>query len=76
MRSIRPTFTESDFRKATVSQPNQSCVEIARRSGWAEVRDSKTAFGAANDHRIALADPEPFLTAVRADRFGRRGSSS
>ena len=71
MSSARPTFTESDFRKATVSQPNQSCVEIARRSGWAEVRDSKTAFGAANDRRIVLAGPEAFLSAVKADRFHR-----
>ena len=71
MRSTRPTFTASDFRKATASEPNQSCVEIARRSGWAEVRDSKTEFGAANDLRIVLAGPEAFLGAVKADLFDR-----
>lgn len=73
MSSTRPTFAETDFRKATFSEPNQSCVEVARRSGWAEVRDSKTAFGAADDHRLVLADLEAasFIGAIKTGRFDR-----
>ncbi|MPZ84309.1 MAG: DUF397 domain-containing protein [Actinophytocola sp.] len=73
MSSTRPTFTESDFHKATFSQPNQSCVEVAQQSGWAEVRDSKTAFGAANDHRLVLTGLEAttFLSVVKTGRLDR-----
>lgn len=73
MSSTRPTFTVSDFRKATFSEPNQSCVEVAQRSGWAEMRDSKTEFGAADDHRLVLAGLEAatFVSAIKTGRFDR-----
>jgi hypothetical protein len=64
MTNTRPTFTEADFRKATPSEPNQSCVHVARRGGRVEVRDSKTTFGAPNDHRLAFTTDQfaTFLT--------------
>jgi hypothetical protein len=73
MSSTRPTFTESDFRKATFSEPNESCVEVARQTGWAEVRDSKTAFGAANDHRLVFTGQEAtaLLSAIKTGRLDR-----
>jgi hypothetical protein len=73
MTSPRPTFTQSDFRKATFSEPNESCVEVARQTGAAEVRDSKTAFGAVNDHRLVLTGLEAtsFISAIKAGRFDR-----
>ena len=56
MTDVRPTFTEADFRKATLSEPNESCVQIARRGGGqVEIRDSKTIFGAPSDHRLAFS---------------------
>jgi len=73
MSSTRPTFTVSDFRKATFSEPNQSCVEVARRSGWAEMRDSKTEFGAADDHRLVLTELEgsALIGAIKSGQLDR-----
>jgi hypothetical protein len=67
----RPHFTEADFRKASFSQPDQNCVEVARRGGWAEVRDDKVAYGTPDDHHLAFpaAEFDAFLTAVRQGEF-------
>lgn len=54
MTNARPTFIEADFRKATMSEPNESCVSVARQGGRVEVRDSKTVFGAPEDRRLVL----------------------
>jgi hypothetical protein len=51
-------FAEKDFRKATASNPAENCVRVARRAGWVELRDDKTAFGAPDDHRIVLTSAE------------------
>ena len=58
MSTTPPSFAEREFRKATRSQPNQSCVCVARRGGWVEMRDSKTTFGAADDHRLVFTAEE------------------
>jgi hypothetical protein len=62
-----PTFAEGEFRKASASQPDKACVQVARRDGWVEIRDDKTAFGALDDHRIILTAEEfdHFLASVR-----------
>lgn len=54
MTATRPTFTETDFRKARRSCANQSCVHIARCGGWVEMRDTKKTFGAPDDHRLVF----------------------
>jgi imidazolonepropionase-like amidohydrolase len=68
MNAPPPGFAEGEFRKARASQPNKSCVQVARRDGWVEIRDDKTTFGAVNDHRIVFNADEfdHFLTSVRA----------
>lgn len=65
----RPQFTEGDFRKATRSEPDRSCVRVARWREWVELRDDKTVFGAGNDCRLVLAaeEFETFLAAVRLE---------
>lgn len=50
----RPTFTAADFHKSTYSDPDQDCVHVARRASWVEVRDTKTVFGAPNDHHLTF----------------------
>jgi hypothetical protein len=55
---MSPHFAEKDFRKATASNPTENCVRVARRAGWVELRDDKTAFGAPDDHRIVLTSAE------------------
>lgn len=57
-------FAEHEFRKASYSHPNQSCVRVARRDGWVELRDDKTVFGSPEDHRLVL-------TAAQFDSFVR-----
>jgi hypothetical protein len=56
--SLRPRFAEQDFRKATASNPNMECVRVARRDGWAEIRDDKVPFGSPEDHRITVTAEE------------------
>lgn len=56
MNVRRPQLDEDDFRKSSFSNPNQDCVNLAYRDSWVELRDSKTAFGTADDQRITLAD--------------------
>lgn len=70
MSTTPPSFTEPEFRKATRSQPNQSCVCVARRDGWVELRDSKTAFGGPDDHRLIFTAEEfdAYLDGVRQGR--------
>jgi hypothetical protein len=67
---MSPRFAEKDFRKATASNPNLDCVRVARRAGWVELRDDKTAFGAPDDHRIVLTSAEfdRFQAGIRAGR--------
>lgn len=55
---MRPTFAEQEFRKATHSEPNRTCVQVARRGGWVELRDDKTEFGSLEDQRLVLTDEE------------------
>jgi hypothetical protein len=70
MTNTRPTFTEADFRKAILSEPNQSCVHVARLAGWVEVRDFKTIFGASSDHRLAFSAEQffSFLASTRTTK--------
>jgi hypothetical protein len=58
MINPRPTFRKAEFRKASFSEPQLSCVEVAQQAGWVEIRDSKTAFGSAGDGRLAFASAE------------------
>jgi hypothetical protein len=71
MINTRPTFTEADFRKATQSEPNESCVHVARRDRWVEVRDTKTVFGSSGDGRLAFG-AEQFDNLVAWTRMGIR----
>lgn len=68
MTSTPPAFVEHDFRKASASQPNKECVRVARREGWVELRDDKATFGAADDLRLVLTEPQfdTFLADVRS----------
>jgi hypothetical protein len=58
MSGTRPTFDEHEFRKAKISDPDRNCVRVARRDGWVELRDDKTAFGAPGDHRLRFTDEQ------------------
>lgn len=49
------TFSRSDFRKSRYSDPDKNCVEVATNTEAVEMRDSKTEFGSAADHRIRLS---------------------
>ncbi|MDA3645059.1 DUF397 domain-containing protein [Saccharopolyspora indica] len=66
----RPEFTEHDFRKATRSEPTKSCVRVARRGGWVEMRDDKVPFGSPEDHRLVFTAEEfdAYLTGERDRR--------
>ena len=77
MASI-PTFAQHDFRKASASNPYGECVQVARRDGWVEIRDDKTAFGAPNDHRLIFTAErfDRFLAATRAGELGLRSPRS
>lgn len=68
MKEKRPSFGEHEFRKASASDPHKECVQVARRDGWVEIRDDKTTFGAADDHRLVFIDQEfdHFLAGVRS----------
>jgi len=59
-----PMFTAQEFRKSSRSDPAKNCVRVARRDGWAELRDDKTVFGSPADHRLVL-------TAAQFDAFVR-----
>lgn len=69
----RHTFAETDFRKATASQPDKDCVRVARRDNLVELRDDKTEFGAADDHRLILSAEQfdAFQTAARTGLLDR-----
>jgi hypothetical protein len=71
MGAMRPHFAEKDFRKAAASNPDRECVRVARRGGWVEIRDDKTAFGAPDDHRIVLtgAEFDRFQAGVRSGEY-------
>ncbi|OLT22753.1 hypothetical protein BJF78_33220 [Pseudonocardia sp. CNS-139] len=66
-----PLFAERDFRKASYSTPDQSCVAVARRGDRVAMRDDKVAFGAPADHHLHFTASEfaEFLTAVRRGDF-------
>jgi hypothetical protein len=68
MSRVRPTFDEHEFRKSTRSYPDRECVRVARRDGWVEIRDDKSAFGAPDDHRLSFTEAQfdRYLAAVRA----------
>ncbi len=70
MGAMRPHFAAEDFRKAKASEPDKDCVRVARGSGWVELRDDKTAFGAPDDHRIVLTSAEfdRFQAGIRSGR--------
>lgn len=57
-----PVFTEVEFRKSSMSEPDKDCVQVARRDGSVAIRDSKTTFGAPGDHHLVL-------TATQFDSF-------
>jgi hypothetical protein len=54
MISTPPMFSEADFRKASRSEPEKDCVHVARRVGWVAVRDTKKAFGTAEDQHLVF----------------------
>jgi uncharacterized protein DUF397 len=57
-------FAESEFRKSSWSDPDRECVHVARRDSRVAVRDTKTAFGTADDHHLGFspAQFDRFLT--------------
>jgi len=66
--SNTPAFAESDFRKASASNPDRECVRVARRDGWVEIRDDKKIFGAPDDHRLLITEEQfdNFLASIRS----------
>lgn len=69
MSETHPVFAEHEFSKATYSDPNRDCVQVARLDGWVEIRDDKTTFGAPDDHRLRLtaAAFDAFQASLRTD---------
>ena len=65
MNPAPPVFAAGEFRKATRSQPNQSCVMIARRDGWVEIRDDKLEHTVYYD-TVALRLPDAEFDAYQA----------
>ena len=67
-RTASPTFAAHEFRKATRSNTDQECVEVARRDGWVELRDDKKTFGATDDLRLRLTEAQfdTYQTGARA----------
>jgi hypothetical protein len=57
-----PEFTEVEFRKSSMSEPDKECVQVARREHCVAIRDTKTAFGAPDDHHL-------LFTAKQFDSF-------
>jgi hypothetical protein len=57
-----PVFTEVEFRKSSMSEPDKDCVQVARREDCVAVRDTKTTFGSLGDHHLVL-------TVTQFDRF-------
>jgi hypothetical protein len=37
-----------------MSEPNKECVQVARREDWVAIRDTKTTFGAPDDHHLLV----------------------
>lgn len=68
MSTIAPHFVEADFRKSGRSEPDKNCVQAARCEGVAQLRDSKTDFGASDDGRLTVSAEQfdAFLRAVRS----------
>lgn len=67
MSSTLP-FHQSDFRKASASNPDRECVRVARRDGWVEVRDDKTSFDGPKDVRLRFTEAQfdAFLAGMRS----------
>ncbi|MCK2239735.1 MULTISPECIES: DUF397 domain-containing protein [unclassified Crossiella] len=64
-------FAEDEFMKAKRSDPKKECVEVARRDGWVEVRNSRMTWRAKDDHRLRFTATEfdAFLEGVRCGQF-------
>lgn len=67
MSSTTHHFAEHNFRKSGRSEPDKNCVQLARRDGVAQLRDSKAGFGAVNDGRLTVST-EQFDAFARALR--------
>ena len=67
MINPRPVLREADFRKSSYSDPDRDCVQVARGSSWAAVRDSKTTFDSREDTRLMFTAQQfdTFLTQYR-----------
>ncbi|WP_210435098.1 hypothetical protein [Saccharopolyspora sp. ASAGF58] len=78
MNTTPPLSAEGEFRKAARSQPDLSCVCVARRDGWVELRDDKTVFGGPDDHRLVFTAEcaRTLMERVGVLRSGARRSSS
>jgi hypothetical protein len=55
MTRTAPTFSETEFRKSTWSDPDRNCVHVARREDRVAVRDTKTVFGSATDRHLTFS---------------------
>jgi hypothetical protein len=52
-----PTFRADEFRKARASDPNQNCVRVARKLGWAVIWDDKpTGMNTVEDAFLSSAE--------------------
>ncbi|MCO1575849.1 DUF397 domain-containing protein [Crossiella sp. SN42] len=60
-------FAEDEFVKAIRSEPEKNCVQVARRDGWVEVRNSRMKWRAADDHRLRFTASQfdAYLNGVR-----------
>jgi hypothetical protein len=67
-----PTFHAGEFRKATRSSPNQNCVRIARKLGWAVMWDDKLSDAQTTEDTLVSSTELLYFTDDQFDAYQTR----